>query len=116
LNLIAMARLWLLVALFLPLSAWATMESAYTLLLNFTNLTSAKTMAKWSDRIDIGNMGLGWAGPTNASRDIWIESVPHAVGWSWRPVIAVSFRRRSRNVQFESTEMLGALRVDFSGG
>ena len=92
LNLIGLVRLWLLVSLFSPLSAWASMEGAITLLLNFTNATSAKTMAKWSDQIDIGNMGLGWAGPTNASRDIWIESVPQAVGWSWRPVIAVSIR------------------------
>src|SRR5207237_592770 len=91
-SLMVIARLWLFVSLFLPVSAWASMERTITLLLNFTNATSVKTMAKWSDRIDLGNRGLGWAGPTNASLDIWIESVPQAVGWSWRPVIAVSIR------------------------
>jgi len=80
----------LLVSLFVPLSGRAEMLGHNTLLLVFTNSTSAKAMAKWSDGIEVGNRGLGWAGSTNASRDIWIETVPRAVGWSWRPVSAVS--------------------------
>ncbi len=68
------------------------MLSANTLLVDFTNSTAAKKVAKWSDGIEMSKRGLGWAGPANASRDVWIETVPHAVGWSWRPVNSVSIR------------------------
>jgi hypothetical protein len=49
---------------------------------------------RWSDsKIDVTKEGLGWDGPENASRDLWIEiTQPLAVGLSWRPAQAVSIR------------------------
>jgi hypothetical protein len=63
-----------------------------TFVLDFTKPEEVKSKATWSDpdKLDVTPAGLGWDGDPRGSRDAWIESVPVAVGFSWRPVISVS--------------------------
>src|SRR5208283_3309320 len=57
------------------------------LVVSFTNSASAVTNVTWSepDKISVSTNGLGWDGQTNESRDFWIQSIPVAIGTSWRP-------------------------------
>ena len=83
---------WLIASLLCASNVHAQMMGARQFVLDFTNSASVKSMATWSDQIEVGKMGLGWAGPTNAGQDVWIETVPQGVGWSWRSVDAVVVR------------------------
>lgn len=69
-----------------------TMQGYKTFVLDFTKPEEVKSKATWSkpDRLDVTPDGLGWDGTSKGQYDAWIESVPVAVGWSWRPVIAVT--------------------------
>ena len=55
--------------------------------INFTDANDAKAKATWSetDKIKVADNGLGWDGEKNASRDTWIQTIPLAIGLSWRP-------------------------------
>jgi len=66
---------------------YASILGSEELKINFTDKDDAKRKATWSepDYINITQNGLGWDGEQNASRDSWIETVPLAVGLSWRP-------------------------------
>ena len=72
----------------------ATMIGRKEVVLDFTKPDEIKKSAKWSpvDKLSLFPDGLGWEGPENHSRDMWIESVPVAVGWSWRPTRTVSVK------------------------
>lgn len=65
----------------------AQILGANELKINFTDQHDAKVKATWSepDKIRITEAGLGWDGETNASRDSWIQTIPLAIGLSWRP-------------------------------
>jgi hypothetical protein len=65
----------------------ATIEGMKELNINFTDNNDASQKAVWSepDKININQNGLGWDGELNASRDMWIQTNPLAIGLSWRP-------------------------------
>jgi len=75
-------------------SAGASILDFKSLAIDFTNATDAKAKATWSEpeKLTISTNGLGWDGEAASSRDGWIESVPLALGLSWRPPYAVSVR------------------------
>src|SRR5208282_4962197 len=69
-------------------SAHAVMTGFNELVICFTNPVVTVTNAVWSEpeKFSIATNGLGWGGgETNAYRDFWIQSVPVAIGTSWRP-------------------------------
>lgn len=72
-------------------NANASIDGVNELKINLTNMNDAKAKATWSepDKISITENGLGWDGETNASRDSWIQTIPLAVGLSWRPAQSV---------------------------
>jgi len=80
-------KIFIIAALGFSSSAHATMAGGNELVACFTNSTSAVTNVTWSepDKISISTNGLGWDGETNAIRDFWIQSIPVAIGTSWRP-------------------------------
>jgi hypothetical protein len=65
-----------------------------SLAIDFKDGADASAKATWSepDILTISDGGLGWDGDAPASRDGWIQSVPMALGLSWRPTSAVSVR------------------------
>lgn len=73
-------------------SADASILDSKRLAIDFRNPTDAKAHATWSepDKLTISDDGLGWDGEPAASRDGWIQTVPMALGLSWRPPYAVS--------------------------
>jgi hypothetical protein len=78
----------LIVAAFLVSAfAHATIAGCNELVACFTNGNSAVTNVTWSepDKISISTNGLGWDGEANSSRDFWVQSIPLAIGTSWRP-------------------------------
>mgnify|MGYP001573502240 CR=1 FL=1 len=81
----------LLATLFLADHADAQILSTNKLKIDLTDQNDAKAKATWSepDKINITKAGLGWDGETNASRDSWIQTIPLAVGLSWRPARSV---------------------------
>jgi hypothetical protein len=68
-------------------NVYATISGMNDLKINFTDNNDAKAKAVWSepDKININQNGLGWDGQQNGSRDIWIQTIPMAIGLSWRP-------------------------------
>ena len=60
--------------------------------IDFTDKNDAIAKATWSepDKIDVTQKGLGWDGVHNVSRDSWIQSMPLAVGISWRPAQSIN--------------------------
>ena len=75
-------------------SAEASILDFKSLAIDFTNAADAKAKATWSepDKLAVSTNGLGWDGEAASSRDGWIQSVPLALGLSWRPPYAVSVR------------------------
>jgi hypothetical protein len=73
--------------LFVSVSTQAEIIGFSELVVDFTNSTAAITNVNWSepDKISVTTNGLGWDGETNSSRDFWIQSIPVAIGTSWRP-------------------------------
>lgn len=57
---------------------------------NFTNPAVAITNFTWSDGISLSTNGLGWDGEANAYKDFWVQTVPIAIGTSWRPATGVN--------------------------
>lgn len=70
----------------------AAMKGTVELVLDFTRPEEVKAKAKWSEpeKVTPSEEGLVWDGRLHQSRDVWIESTPVAVGFSWRPTIFVS--------------------------
>jgi hypothetical protein len=81
-----------IIPLFIAASAHAVMMGFKEVEVVFTNSLESITNAMWSDPKDsyISAKGFGWDGPTNAYRDFWIQSVPVAIGTSWRPARSVN--------------------------
>jgi hypothetical protein len=79
--------LTLIIFIILGSNAYAVILGMEEIKINFTDKDDAKRKATWSepDKINITKNGLGWDGEQNASRDSWIETIPLAVGLSWRP-------------------------------
>ncbi|MBN2316771.1 MAG: hypothetical protein JXM79_22780 [Sedimentisphaerales bacterium] len=76
-----------LVFIFLGNHANASIIGNKVLKINFTDANDAKAKATWSEpgKISITENGLGWDGRRNASLDTWIQTIPLAIGLSWRP-------------------------------
>lgn len=75
-------------------SAAASILDFKSLAIDFTDPADAKAKATWSqpEKLTVSTNGLGWDGEAASSRDGWIQSVPLALGLSWRPPYAVSVR------------------------
>ena len=73
-------------------NVYATIDGMEELSINFTDNNEAKEKAVWSEpnKINITKDGLGWDGQQNAFRDIWIQTIPMAIGLSWRPARSVN--------------------------
>lgn len=82
----------LLIFTFSGNNVYAVIISMNRLEINFTDKDDAKRKATWSepDKINVTKNGLGWDGEQNASRDSWIETIPLAIGLSWRPAQSVN--------------------------
>jgi len=77
----------LLLLVFFGDSVYASIEGWEELKINFTDEKDATAKATWfePDKINVTENGLGWDGEQNARRDGWIQTIPLAVGLSWRP-------------------------------
>lgn len=75
-------------------SADASILDFKSLAIDFTDAADAKAKATWSEpeKLTVSTNGLGWDGEAASSRDGWIQSVPLALGLSWRPPYAISVR------------------------
>jgi hypothetical protein len=75
-------------------TATASILDFKSLAIDFTDASDAKAKAAWSepDKLTVSTNGLGWDGEAASSRDGWIETIPLALGLSWRPPHAVSIR------------------------
>ena len=75
-------------------TATAAILDFKSLAIDFTNAGDAKAKATWSDpdRLNVTTNGLGWDGEAASSRDGWIQTIPLALGLSWRTPYAVSVR------------------------
>lgn len=73
-------------------NAYASILGMEELKIKFTDKNDATTKASWSepDKIHVTKNGLGWDGEQNASRDSWIQTIPLAIGLSWRPAQSVN--------------------------
>ena len=101
-----MKKLSIIAAFLVSASAHATIAGCNELVACFTKGNSAVTNVTWSepDKISISTNGLGWDGETNSRRDFWIQSIPVAIGTSWRPaqgatvVIEVAPQTKSKTI------------------
>ena len=73
-------------AALVALKSHATIEGGQHISISFTNPAEARTNATWSDGLNLSEEGLGWDGESNRSRRGWIQTVPMALGLSWRPI------------------------------
>lgn len=75
-------------------SAGASILGRKSLAIDFTNASDAKAKATWSepDKLSITTNGLGRDGGAASSLDGWIQTIPLALGLSWRPPYAISVR------------------------
>jgi hypothetical protein len=75
-------------------SSHADIQGSKKVDIDFTNETNAQARATWSEpgKLTVSEEGLGWDGDGAASRDGWIETMPVALGLSWRPTSAISVR------------------------
>jgi hypothetical protein len=72
-------------------SAQAQVTGLEYLGIDLTNSPSEITNATWSepDKFSTSANGFGWQGSTNENPDYWLQSVPLAIGTSWRPARGV---------------------------
>ena len=72
-------------------SAQAQVTGLEYLGIDLTNSPSTITNATWSepDKFSTSANGFGWQGAANENRDYWLQSVPLAIGTSWRPARGV---------------------------
>lgn len=75
-------------------SADASILDFKSLAIDFTNASDAGAKATWAepDKMNVATNGLGWDEENASSRDGWIQTIPLALGVSWRPPYAVSVR------------------------
>lgn len=75
-------------------SSHAGIDISKQIKIDLADPADAAGKCTWSypDTLTISQDGLGWDGDTAATRDGWIQTTPLAVGLSWRPTTAVSFR------------------------
>ncbi len=80
----------LLVLFSLSNLVYAVMMGRQELKIDFTDKTDAQTKAAWSnpDKANITKDGLCWNERGKIYRHCWMQTVPLAVGWSWRPARA----------------------------
>ncbi len=73
-------------------NVYASILGMEELKINFADKDDAKRKATWFEpnKIDINKNGLGWDGEQNASRESWVQTIPLAVGLSWRPAQSVN--------------------------
>lgn len=86
-----MKQLAIIIVLLVSISLRAQILGINKWVVNFTNPAAAITNATLSeaDKFLISTNGLGWGvGQTNMYQDFWIQSVPVAIGTSWRPARA----------------------------
>src|SRR5262245_9487614 len=80
-------------ALVIAAPAAASVSGFKSLDIDFADPADASTKATWSrPALTTTVDGLGWDGESQATRDGWIETVPIAVGLSWRPAQSVFVR------------------------
>lgn len=101
----------------LPAASPAIIHERKQLTIDFTDPKDAAAKATWSvpDKIGVSKGGLGWDGETNNLRDGWIETVPLAVGRSWRPAQSVSLRVTLTSAPKELTLPNGQTLTPFAG-
>lgn len=82
--------------LLLACPASAVMDSATQFTLDLTKPNELAKKATWwweATNVGFASEGLTLDAPEKHSADVWIQTVePIAVGWSWRPVQAVTIR------------------------
>lgn len=90
------AMRWVVMA---ALLGWAAPSRASILdfrqlTVDLTSASDASTKVTWAEpaKLTVSDRGLGWDGDAASSWDGWIQTVPLAVGLSWRPAIGVSVR------------------------
>lgn len=79
----------ILLALFVSsVPASIAMDTIFAI--DFTNSDDATTKATWSEpnKLMVTSKGLGWDGEAASLRDGWIQTIPFAIGFSWRPTSA----------------------------
>ncbi len=83
-----------LALVFMASRADASILDFKQLQIDFTSVSDASNKATWSepDKVTVSTNGLGWDGEAASSRDGWIQTIPVAVGLSWRPPYSVSVR------------------------
>ena len=80
-----------------PGAALAVINSNTSYKLDLRKPKEAAKKAKWSDpdKIEATGEGLGWAGSDDeGSRDVWLESEPIALGYSWRPTMIATIKAK----------------------
>jgi hypothetical protein len=102
----------------------ASISGVEELKINFTDANDAKVKATWSepDKINITEKGLGWDGQANASRDSWVQTIPLAIGLSWRPAqsanITVELKPEIKSIKLPNgqtyTPYIGSMFVRYS--
>jgi len=64
-----------------------------SLFIDLTDIGDARAKATWSEEIlSITETGLGWNGEPASSQEGWMQTLPLALGLSWRPPYSVSVR------------------------
>ena len=73
-------------------SVSASIMGRNSLAIDFTNSVDAQAKATWArpDVLRVTTDGLGWDGESTALIDGWIQTIPLALGLSWRPTHSLS--------------------------
>ncbi len=88
------AILFVALAFLVAASAEAVIIDFKSLDIDFTDATDAQAKSTWSepDKLTVTANGLGWDGEAASSYDGWIQTIPLAIGLSWRPPCGASVR------------------------
>ena len=96
LRISALLPLVLVPLLFPTGAALAQINSNTGYKLDLSKPKEAAKKAEWSepDKIKATGEGLGWGDPddSKSSRDVWIQTKPIALGFSWRPTTVTSIK------------------------
>jgi hypothetical protein len=78
-----------------PPAALAVIQSSTVYTLDLSKPKEAAKKAEWSDpdKIKATGEGLGWGDRNDKGwRDVWLQTVPIGIGYSWRPASAASIK------------------------